>query len=100
MDIRVLIKRDGDWWVVRGLDKDIAAQAHAIGDAIYEFERILMTHVHLDIEQGREPLADIPAAPPEYVEMWQRGLTATHQPQAFTTDNAVLPSVNFEMRVA
>lgn len=100
MHLRVLIKPDSGWWVVRGLDKDIAAQARSIGDAIYEFERTLMTHVVLDLELGREPLADIPSAPPEYIDLWQRGLTTVHQPTAFTTSDSMLPQVNFEMRVA
>lgn len=71
MYIRVLIHRDGNCWVVRGLDKDVAVQARDIGDAISEFDRVLMTHVYLDVEEGREPLAHIRAAPREYIDKWQ-----------------------------
>lgn len=99
INLRVLLRKKGDWWVVRGLEKDVAAQAHEIGDAIYEFQRVLMGHVFLDIREGKEPLVDIPAAPALFLEEWSRGITAVHQPPSFAA-GMPLPAINYDMRVA
>lgn len=102
IEMRVLVRKAGDWWVVRGIDKDIASQAREIGDALYDFERVLMGHIFLDIRAGREPLADIPAAPKELEDQWRRGVgIKDERPRPWESRIPVsLPPIDFEMRVA
>lgn len=104
IQLRVLIRKTGDWWVVRGLDKDIASQAREIGDALYDFERVLMGHVFLDIRAGREPLADIPAAPSEVADQWERALLVAKAKENRTREWEFglmdVPPIDCEMRVA
>lgn len=100
IQIQVLLTRDGDWWVARGLNKDVAAQARDINDAVYEFQRVLMSHIALDLIQGRDPLEDVPPAPRKYFAMWESGLSAVRQPPSFTIPETPLPPVQYDLRVA
>ena len=53
-------------WVAQCLDYDIAAQGHTKARAMESLERTILGQIHLDIEDGKEPLQDI-GKPPVYV---------------------------------
>lgn len=73
-ELRVLIVQDGDWWVLRGVDHDIVGCAESLEDAFHDFERVLASHIILDLREGREPLSAIPPAPPEEQVAWERAV--------------------------
>jgi hypothetical protein len=96
--LRVLFTRDGEWWVARGLERDIAAQTRDLEDLPFEFERVLMTHVAMDLREGIEPLSRLDPAPPDVEQRWSRGLwVALDRPQ-FNVPNQ--PPIATEPRVA
>lgn len=66
----VLIQRD-KWWVAQCLEHDIGAQAFSIPDAVYELQRSVAGHIAISKEIGKEPFADLPAAPEFYWKKFQ-----------------------------
>ncbi|MDZ4859295.1 MAG: hypothetical protein SGI88_09930 [Candidatus Hydrogenedentes bacterium] len=66
--LNVLIFSDGDLTVAQCLEYDIAVQARTWLDAISAFKLAIIEQVQLDIEVGKQPLSDTPAAPHMYTE--------------------------------
>jgi hypothetical protein len=97
--LALLVTKDGDWWVARGLERDIAAQAKSMEELKFEFERVLVTHVLLDSRAGVEPLSELPAAPPEVEAKWKQGIVA-ELPHGQFTSAGPLPPISTETRVA
>jgi hypothetical protein len=69
--MRVLLMPEGDFWVAQALEHDIAAQGRSEDGARQAFLKTLSAQAQLDIENGREPLQDIPPAPDWYFEAYQ-----------------------------
>ena len=71
--IRVVLLREGDFWVAQALEYDIAAQGRDIEGAKRAFLRTFSAQVHLDLSNGREPLAGIGRAPDWYFDAFRAG---------------------------
>ena len=94
LQLRVLVRKDGDWWVARGVDHDIATQARTSEDLQYDFERMLVTQLIVDAQHSRPPLSSVPRAPAEVERAWQEGLTAVLPP----VHRANLPTMRLDAR--
>lgn len=68
--IHVVLYRESKWWIAQCLEHDIAAQARTLPALRKELERVLTTHLILDVEKGVQPLAALPRAPERFFEMY------------------------------
>src|SRR5580658_2996671 len=53
-------------WAAQCLEYDIAAQANSFSDIIYEFQRVIMSHLAFSHELDRKPFDGIEAAPDKF----------------------------------
>lgn len=96
--LRVILKKDGEWWVARCLEHDIAVQARDLDQLQYDLGRVLLSHVLFDLQNERPPLHAIPQAPAELEQQWSGGLVVVLESPRFSTD-IPLPRVQYDARV-
>jgi len=99
IELRVLLTTEDGWWVARGVEHDVAACAQSIEDLQYEFERVLMTHVFLDLDHGVAPLSTVPPAPPDVQERWARGMAASMKRPHLSVGSRPAPELRTDARV-
>src|SRR5207244_11393778 len=68
LTIRVLVFREGDWWIAQCLEHDICIQARTVEDIRPELERVLTAH-YLLTESSKTPFHGMPRAPQVF---WDR----------------------------
>jgi hypothetical protein len=72
--LRFVIFLDGPGlWVARGLEHDLTAEAHTIGQALRSAARALMAHADFDVRHHLEPLSAFPAAAQSYWNAYAAG---------------------------
>jgi hypothetical protein len=64
--LSIVVFQQGDYVCAQCLEYDIAAQAKNVEDCLYEFGRVVMGHVAIAIENGLEPLKELPRAPQKF----------------------------------
>lgn len=72
MKMSVLVMKEGDWWVAQCLEYDIAAQAKSLHDLQFEFQRIIVAHIVISLENKLKPFEHLPAAPDEYWKKYEK----------------------------
>lgn len=77
MDIHVnaLAFKQGDLWIVQGIEFDIVARANDLDSVPTAFTRALVANACVSQHLGREPLEGVPQAPDEFREMFERAKT-------------------------
>lgn len=70
LNIRAILLKEDEAYVVQGLDYDIAAQGATVEEAKDSFLRTLISQIVIDLEFGSSPLAGIPKAPEEYFNIY------------------------------
>lgn len=60
-------------WVVRGLEHDLTAEAHTIGQALRSVTRLVLAHADFDIRHDLEPLSAFPPAAQSYWNAFAAG---------------------------
>jgi hypothetical protein len=60
-------------WVVRGLEHDLTAEAHTIGQAVRSVTRLVLAHVEFDVRHHLDPLSAFPAAAQSYWNAYAAG---------------------------
>jgi hypothetical protein len=96
--IRVLLAREGDFWVAQCLEYDIGAQAHDL-DALRKRLMVALEAERLEsIRRHGKPFAGIAPAPQSIYERWEHraGVFTPTQPTTLS-DN---PDIKFEFGVA
>ncbi|MBX3703329.1 MAG: hypothetical protein KF822_06105 [Steroidobacteraceae bacterium] len=73
-EISVVVFRRGKWWIAQCLQHDIGAQARSPNDAVYELQRSVVGHLIICDRHGKQPFAELPAAPQAY---WKKFEGAT-----------------------
>ena len=73
--LRVVIFRDGDFWVAQCLEHDIGAQARDIPTLQRNFALTVDLEAKVATERGVAPFSDIDPAPDKFVEMWDKVAT-------------------------
>lgn len=96
--MRVLIKKDGPWWVARCLEHDIAVQARDLDLLQYELGRVLTTQAVLDVKNDRIPFQSVPPAPADIEQRWAAGIVAVLESPRFSSDQP-LPRIHLDARV-
>ena len=72
--LRFVIFLDGPGlWVARGLEHDLTAEAHTIGQALRSAARLVMAHADFDVRHHLEPLSAFPAAAQSYWNAYAAG---------------------------
>lgn len=74
--IRAVAFRQGDVWVIQGVDYDIVAQTKDPLDAPGAFLRAVIATAAVNAEHGRMGLDSIQAAPARFREMFQQARKA------------------------
>lgn len=73
--IRAVAFKEGDAWVVQGIEYDIAAHAWEPADLPAAFMRAVVDNVIITESLGRRPLEGIKPAPARFREMFDRAKT-------------------------
>lgn len=80
--INAVVFRDGDAWVIQGVEYDIAAHVSKITDLPRAFERALVANVVVSAHLGRAPLEGVPPAPQQFRDMLDRAEQQIVAPRA------------------
>jgi hypothetical protein len=59
-------------WIAQCLDRDFATQGQSTRIALDALERLIVGQIALDIESQLEPLLDVPRAPKEYFDQFDK----------------------------
>jgi hypothetical protein len=70
--INVILFEHGEWWSAQCLEYDIAAQAKSLSDLLYELERVLVSHLYIAEELGRQPFDGLGPAPQKFWDLYDR----------------------------
>jgi hypothetical protein len=60
-------------WAVRGLEHDLTAEAHTIGQALRSITRLLLAHAESDMRHQLDPLSAFPPAAQSYWNAYAAG---------------------------
>ena len=72
--LRFVIFLDGPGlWVARGLEHDLTAEAHTIGQALRSAAGLVSAHAEFDLRHHLEPLSAFPAAAQSYWNAYAAG---------------------------
>lgn len=96
--IRVLLAREGEFWVAQCLEYDIGAQARDLDDLRRRLLVALAAERQESIRRHGKPFAGIGPAPRPFHEQWERraGLFTPTQPATISDD----PDIDIEFGVA
>lgn len=75
LQIRAVAFREGDVWVVQGVEYDIVAQTEDPADAPEAFARAVISTILVNRKLGRDGLEKINAAPDRFREMFEQAHT-------------------------
>ena len=70
IEVRVIVFQEEDAWVAQVLEHDICTQSDSYETLLEELPTIISAHAILSIENGMEPLEDIPPAPRNFLDLW------------------------------
>jgi hypothetical protein len=93
--LRLVIFQDAPGvWLVRGLEHDLGAEAHTIGEAIRSALRLVEAHTAFDLRHDHRPLAAFPPAAQKY---WNAFASGTPVP---LTQFGVTPPLQWDVQAA
>lgn len=72
MLLRILVLREGDWFVAQCLEVDLGACAKNLDDVMYELQKTIVGQLFLDETRQRKPFQDLPPAPEEFFQAFQK----------------------------
>jgi len=64
--VKALLWQEEGFWVVQGLEYDIAAYGKSIEKAMAAFKKTFLGQIIIDIKDGKKPLQDVGKAPVMY----------------------------------
>ena len=96
--IRVLLAREGDYWVAQCLEYDIGAQARDLDELRKRLIVALEAERQESFRRHGKPFAGISPAPGYFHELWQRraGLFTPNKPATLPDD----PDIGIEFGLA
>lgn len=75
--VRVVTFREGDWHIAQCLEWDLTTQARTEEDLRRGVQRLLLAQVDAAHRTGRDPFANLPAAPLRFHRMWEAAAAPT-----------------------
>ncbi len=95
LKLRVLLLKDGEFWVAQCLEFDLAAQGSTIAEAQQSFVRTFVMQALVDSQAGKQPFADFKPAPAWYAMRYDEA-----QEQEFARPLSLDPAVSAFRAVA
>jgi hypothetical protein len=96
--VRALLFRESAEWCAQCLDFDIAVQAPTRERLLTELETVLITHVEIAIDSGREPFAGLQRAPARFFEFFEQSRPTTQIKPIQLLNRDEAPSIVSELR--
>lgn len=96
--IRAVAYKEGDAWVVQGIEYDIAAHAWDPADLPSAFLRAVIDNVLITESLGRAPLEGIKRAPIRFEEMFNAAKAQVRSIEGVTSER--LPVSGVDIRLA
>jgi hypothetical protein len=75
LDIRAVVYKEGEWWIIQLLEYDLATQVRRLEDVPSEFRRLILAQILVNAECGVESFYGFAKAPRRYWEMYERART-------------------------
>lgn len=80
----IVLLQEGEWWSAQCLEYDIATQARALTDVLYEIQKLIVSHFAVAEAEGRQPFEGVGPAPQKYWELFDRAqVTVTRKTVPF-----------------
>ena len=95
--INAVVFREGDLWIIQGIELDIVARASDVADAPEAFMRAVLDNAVITEDLGRPPLAGIRPAPERFRLMFERAKTALSLVQDVTFPRLPVNDVNLRL---
>jgi hypothetical protein len=73
--INAIAFKEGDAWIVQGVEYDIVAHAYDVAKLPYAFARAVLENIIITEHLGRKPLEGIKPAPSRFREMYEHAET-------------------------
>jgi len=70
--LRVIVFREGDWWVAQILEHNLATAARSLDLIPAELERFLAVQIVGSLESGIKPFEDLPPAPKRFWDLYDQ----------------------------
>lgn len=90
--LHAILFEDRGWWILQGLEVDLAAQGRSRTEVVAEFERLLIARVLIGGHLGIEPFAALPKAPRRFWEMYRRASSSERRELRGSEQAAELPT--------
>jgi hypothetical protein len=71
-DIRAVVYKEREWWIIQLLEYDLATQVRRLEDVPGELGRLILGQIQVNTEHGVEPFHGFSKAPRRYWEMYER----------------------------
>lgn len=92
--LRALVFRDGDWWIIQGLDYDFVTLARRLEDVPGEIQRWLSVMFEASRQLGIQPFNGYSPAPSRFWRMYEEAEPWTElTPTVAAVDDFAAPSV-------
>lgn len=69
--IRAVVYREGEWWIIRGLEYDFVAVTKCLEEVPEAIQKFLLIMVSASLEQGIRPFQGYSPAPRKYWKMYE-----------------------------
>jgi hypothetical protein len=100
LDIRAVVYREGEWWIIQLLEYDLATQVRRLEDVPGEFRRLVLAQILVNSECGMESFHGFSKAPRRYWEMYQQARTLVMPTRMADTGHGLENSLRIEARLA
>jgi hypothetical protein len=75
LQINAIAFKEGEAWIVQGIEYDIVAHAYDVAKLPYAFARAVLENIVITEHLGRQPLQGINPAPARFREMYEHAET-------------------------
>ena len=101
IQVRAVLVEEANCCEAQCLEYDIAAQAPSRAALLRELQRVLISHLVVSRELGREPFKNLPRAPQRYWDMFNAAEVQVPNDEVSSSSSpAGLPTVVTHVRVA
>jgi hypothetical protein len=98
-DIRAVVYREGEWWIVQLLEYDLATQVRRLEDVPSEVRRLILAQTLVNAESGVEPFHGFSKAPRRFWTLYEQA-RALAMPARLADPGPGLESPRIETRLA
>lgn len=100
LDIRAVVYREGEWWIIQLLEYDLATQVRHLEDVPGEFRRLILAQMLVNAEGGVESFHGFSRAPRRYWEMYEQARTLVMPTRLADTGHGLEAPPRIEARLA